>query len=44
MDSINDFLNFMRSAKTLTAENRPLRMRPAHPDGISDIDAGQFFD
>jgi type VI secretion system secreted protein VgrG len=36
MDSINDFLNFMRSAKTLTAENRPLRMRLAHPDGISD--------
>lgn len=36
MEDVSDFLNFMRSIKTLTTENRPVRLRLAHPDGISE--------
>lgn len=35
-DNCNSFLELMRSAKALTASNRPLRMRIAFPEGVSD--------
>jgi type VI secretion system secreted protein VgrG len=36
MEGDFDFLSFLRSAKSLTVENRPLRMRLAHPTGVVD--------
>jgi len=35
MEADLDFLDFLRAAKNLSTENRPLRMRLAFPDGIS---------